>query len=254
VTPDFPTWLPVPSPNIFAGRKPDKPISGIVLHFTAAGSGRATAEYFAKVSYEYQGKTYKVGASAHNVIDRDGANYQCVNFADRAWHAGPATLWKGRKVDTNVENVNDWTIGIEIANWGQLKRDASGHGFLTYLDKPLLSGKPGQVQGVPATSPRAKDGTWWEMYPDLQIDAVIAAMKVIVHKYPNITREDVTGHENIQSNKADPGPFFPWERVLDSVFGEAAGEHHDLLAAQEPEDHSGHYDEQAEMCLVQERL
>ncbi len=83
MTPDFPSWLPVPSPNMRSGRP--GPVTGVVVHFTAAGSGKGTAEYFAKteVSWQENGetKTAKVQASAHLVVDRDGTVYQCVTCA-----------------------------------------------------------------------------------------------------------------------------------------------------------------------------
>jgi N-acetyl-anhydromuramyl-L-alanine amidase AmpD len=179
------------------------------MHFTAAGSGRATAEYFAKreVSWQEGGvtKTAKVSASSHQVIDRDGTCYQCVAMADTAWHAGPATTWQGKPIRGNA---NDFTVGIEIANWGELKASPAG-GYVNYLGKAFK----GQVF-------TAADGSVWEAYPEPQILAVIGVVKVIVNKYPGIGRGDVLGHEQIQGNKRDPGPAFPWERVLDEVFGD----------------------------------
>jgi len=230
MTPDFSTWIPVPSPNMFTGRKDAFPVSGLVMHFTAAGSGKGTAEYFAKeeVSWTENGqvKTVKVSASAHLVIDRDGTVYQCVNFADRAWHAGPATLWKGKPTPTNV---NDFTIGIELANWGNLTKDPKGIGLLNYLGKPFN----GQAGSFDVGDPK----TFWETYPQAQMNAAIQATKVIISKYPAILRENVTGHENIQLNKHDPGPAFPWSEFLNSVYGYDDDEL-DLLNSDNHEDRS----------------
>ena len=238
MTPDHPTWLPIPSPNIWPGRKSAWPISGLVIHFTAAGSGKGSADYFSKseVSWTEGGvtKTAKVQASAHLVIDRDGTTYQCVNFADRAWHAGPATLWQGKPIKTNA---NDFTIGIEIANWGQLTPELDS--FQNYLGKPYKGPQP-VADGK---------GGFWEPYPEAQVNAVIAATKVIVAKYPAITREQVTGHENIQLNKHDPGPAWPWAHFLDAVYGDHE-EHAALLNAATDDDRAGIYiDEKNEMCL-----
>lgn len=239
MTPDFPSWLPIPSPNMWPGRKAAFPISGLVIHFTAAGSGKGSADYFSKVEVTWTEngvqKSAKVQASAHLVVDRDGTTYQCVNFADRAWHAGPATLWNGKPIPTNA---NDFTIGIEIANWGQLTPTATG--FANYLGKPYVGPMPFH---------RASDNTYWEPYPEAQVNAVIAAAKVIVSKFPAITRDQVTGHENIQLNKKDPGPAWPWKHFLDSVYGDDE-EHAALLNAANDEDRAGPYiDEADQMCL-----
>ncbi len=49
------------------------------------------------------------GVSAHFVVARDGAVTQMVPLGKRAWHAGKSRL--GRR-----ENVNDFSVGIEIVN------------------------------------------------------------------------------------------------------------------------------------------
>ena len=224
---------------MWSGRKAQWPVSGLVIHFTAAGSGKGTADYFGKTEVSWteasQKKTAKVQASAHLVVDRDGTIYQCVAFGDRAWHAGPATLWKGKPIPTNA---NDFTIGIEIANWGQLL--TSDDGFKTYLGKPYKGPKPFL---------NTKDGSYWEPYPDAQVNAVIQASKFIVAKFPAITRDNVTGHENIQLNKHDPGPAWPWEHFLDALYGDHE-EHAALLNAATDDDRAGIYiDEKDEICL-----
>lgn len=52
--------------------------------------------------------------SCHYVIDLDGAIYQLVDDAKRAWHAGES-FWRGR------EKLNNYSIGIELVD-----TDASG--------------------------------------------------------------------------------------------------------------------------------
>ena len=239
---DHPTWLSVPSPNVTPGRK--VPVSGMVIHFTAAGSGKNTASYFSKKEVSWkdkttgQMKTAKVSASSHVVIDRDGAVYQCVAGVDRAWHAGPSKLWKGKPLGPK-QNVNDWTIGIEIANWGQLTQ---GPGiFKNYL---------GQEYKGP-TPFRAKDGTFWEPYAEAQILATIAAAKVYVALYPAITRDNVLGHQDVDpKRKVDPGPAWPMERFLDNVFGDDE-EQAAMLDEAEDDDRAGvFYDDELEMCLL----
>jgi N-acetylmuramoyl-L-alanine amidase len=47
--------------------------------------------------------------SAHYLIDVDGDTIHLVHESDEAWHAGVST-WKG------VDNVNDFSVGIELVN------------------------------------------------------------------------------------------------------------------------------------------
>lgn len=233
-------WTEILSPNKHTGRLPQWPVSGLVIHFTAAGSGKATADYFSKVEVSWKEggvtKTAKVSASAHLVIDRPGTTYLCVPFTDRAWHAGPATLWKGKKTPTNV---NNFTIGIELANWGPLTKQADGT-FRTYNNRKYIGVTPFES---------VKDGkaTYWEPYTEEMLTELVKVTKTIIKEFPAIGREDITGHEHIQGNKSDPGPAFPWTSYLDAVF------------AQEPpvvapgvvkyEDTSIYEDHENEMCL-----
>lgn len=92
----------VPSPNV-NDRPPGTRISCVVLHHThRQESALATARYFQDPAS---------GVSAHYVVDRDGSVIRCVPDAKRAWHAGVSRF-------LGVDNVNDFSIGVEIANRG----------------------------------------------------------------------------------------------------------------------------------------
>ena len=86
------------SPNFTAGKN-RKPLI-IVLHST--GAAGATA-FQGAISWL---RNPDSKASAHYVVNRDGAMVQLVQTADIAWHAGVAK-WK------NYINVNKISIGIE---------------------------------------------------------------------------------------------------------------------------------------------
>lgn len=78
-------------------------IDAIILHHTAStadakGIGRFFSDPNAKVS-------------SHYVVDKTGYLVQPVSDANRSWHAGKS-VFNGR------ENVNDFSIGIEICNVG----------------------------------------------------------------------------------------------------------------------------------------
>ena len=179
-----------------------KKATGIVIHYTAAGSGKASADYFAQteVSYKDKGvvKKQKVGVSAHFVIDRDGTVYQCVSLNDKAWHAGVSEWPK-----TKQKNCNDFTIGIELANWGWLTKKPDGS-WVTYNGKAY-------------TGPVVEaGGKMWEAYPEAMIASLNDVLAAVSFKLGiPITPDTVVGHEHIApGRKTDPGPAFPWKQLF----------------------------------------
>ena len=88
-----------PSPN-FNDRT--AAISAIVIHYTDMENAKAALERLCDPAAE---------VSCHYLIDYDGSLYQLVAEDKRAWHAG-RSYWQAR------ENVNDFSIGIELVNPG----------------------------------------------------------------------------------------------------------------------------------------
>lgn len=93
--------IPYPSPNFGARRGQSAP-DLIVLHYTAMQSAKEALERLCSPEHE---------VSAHYLIAENGAIYQLVDEAERAWHAG-AGSWGG------VDDVNSASIGIELSNPG----------------------------------------------------------------------------------------------------------------------------------------
>tara|TARA_Y100001001_G_scaffold138359_1_gene140486 strand:+ start:5378 stop:6238 length:861 start_codon:yes stop_codon:yes gene_type:complete len=157
------------SPNVSSGTiKP----TIIVLHYTASGGedGKGDASYLSRASSR---------ASAHIVAGRNGSLDQIVPFNKRAWHAGKSS-YNGR------DDVNDFSIGIEIDNWGWL----DGRGIDLPEDQIHYETRNGKKT--------------WEKYKPEQLEAVDEVIGAIVAKY-NIT--DIVGHEDIApGRKQDPGP------------------------------------------------
>jgi N-acetylmuramoyl-L-alanine amidase len=146
----------------------------IVLHYTASGGedGSGDATYLSRASSR---------ASAHVVVGRNGSIDQIVPFNKRAWHAGQSEF-------EGVSDVNDFSIGIEIDNWGWLK-DGKSHAGVTVKDvfKGTRSGHDE-----------------WEAYPEVQLEAVEEVIAAIVAQYPI---RAIVGHEDIApGRKQDPGP------------------------------------------------
>jgi N-acetylmuramoyl-L-alanine amidase/AmpD protein len=88
------------SPN-FNARPDGTVVDAIVLHATVLNTLEEVAEHFEKESSQ---------VSAHYTIDRDGTVASHVPEQERAWHAGASRMPDGR------ENVNDFSIGIELVN------------------------------------------------------------------------------------------------------------------------------------------
>jgi len=115
--------------------------------------------------------------SAHYMIEEDGHIYQLVDEDKRAWHAG-VSEWQGQT------NINSASIGIEIVN--------GGHDFRNEINELPL-------------------------YPDVQINAVIALSKAIVERCGPLT---LLGHSDIApARKIDPGEHFPWQGLAAAGLG-----------------------------------
>ncbi|MBO0497099.1 N-acetylmuramoyl-L-alanine amidase, partial [Pseudomonas sp. Marseille-Q1929] len=88
--------------------------------------------------------------------------------------------WGGR------DNLNSRAIGIEIVN---LARDDGG------------------VFTFPA-------------YAEEQVDVLIALMRDILGRYPQIGPSDILGHSDVAYwRKSDPGPRLPWQRLHEAGIG-----------------------------------
>lgn len=148
----------------------------IVLHYTASGGadGKGDADYLSRAAAR---------ASAQIVVGRNGSIDQIIPFNRKAWHAGVSS-YKGRA------NVNDFSIGIEMDNWGYLK-DGKSHAGVA-------------VPNVYKGQRNGKGYAEWESYPQAELDATEAIIAAICKAYP-IT--DIVGHEDIApGRKTDPGP------------------------------------------------
>ena len=94
-----------------------KPIA-IVVHFTGGGSTESALN------------TWKnTPIAAHVVVEKDGSITQCVPFDKRANHAGISSLH-------GKDGCNNFTIGIEIVNWGSLSKRADGS-FFSWAGKEI---------------------------------------------------------------------------------------------------------------------
>ncbi len=122
------------------------------------------------------------GASAHLVVAEDGEAYELVPCltepARRAWHAGRSRWIEG---EGSWENLNDWSIGIELVN-------RNGNLFA---------------------------------YTDAQYTALARLIDELRGRYPALDDPGrVVGHEHIAGfrGKVDPGFQFDWVRLFREAY------------------------------------
>ena len=131
------------------------------------------------------------GVSAHYLLpDPDDPGYRATGYdelrafrlVDEEMRAWHAGVshWGGR------DNLNSRSIGIEMVN---LARDDGG------------------VFTFPA-------------YPEAQVDVLVALVRDILGRYPQIGPTDVLGHSDVAYwRKSDPGPRLPWRCLFEAGIG-----------------------------------
>lgn len=151
--------IDMPSPN-YNDRPEGMQIRSIIIHYTNMVSAEAALEWLTSEASR---------VSSHYVIDEDGTLYRLVQDDKRAWHAG-LSKWG------ELENFNDFSIGIELVNPGH------DHGY-----------RP---------------------FPEAQIKALVILMRGLFERHP-IDPTLVLGHSDIApERKQDPGHLFPWDRLV----------------------------------------
>jgi N-acetylmuramoyl-L-alanine amidase len=153
----------------------------VVIHCTELPDLATAREFGERVLYEETG----TGNSGHYYIDRDGTVQRWVDAGRVAHH---------------TRGYNARSIGIELVNTGR---------YPLWLD----------------AAHQAMD----EPYADAQVAALIALLQSLQHGLPSL--RFIAGHEDLDTTeveagddptqrvrrKRDPGPLFPWARVLASI-------------------------------------
>jgi N-acetylmuramoyl-L-alanine amidase len=200
----------------------------VVVHYDAVGSAQRC----------FRSLHDNRGLSAHFLLDLDGTLYQTLDLRERAFHA---------------KDVNDVSIGIEIANIGAMSTpklleawygpDESGeirnlfpaHARLGQQRRGDVIPRPARQEPIRGTIHRSKLVQY--DFTDEQYDALsrlIAglhrALPRVLLKVPRDRRgrvptgvleggaalrfEGIVGHFHLDEQKLDPGPAFEWERLL----------------------------------------
>lgn len=151
-----------PSPN-FDER--ETPIKALIFHYTDMLTAKEALERLCSV---------EASVSAHYLISEEGEIYQLVDDAKRAWHAGKS-FWRG------MEKLNNYSIGIELANKGH------SHGY--------------------------------HPFPEAQLASLKKLSKQLIATH-NIPKENIVGHSDIAPlRKKDPGELFPWQSFAEEGIG-----------------------------------
>lgn len=160
-------------------------VDTIVLHSTDGANAMSSAHYLARKD---------TSVSAHVVIGRSGQVIQLLPFHVRAWHAGVSEL-AGRK------GVNDFSLGIEIDNAGQLYR--RGDHFFSWFNKEYMSGEV-------FTTVESGHAAYYHRFTSMQVECVIELCLLLKERY---LIHWLVRHSDITPRKCDPGPAFPFDDV-----------------------------------------
>ncbi|MGI9461078.1 MAG: N-acetylmuramoyl-L-alanine amidase [Alphaproteobacteria bacterium] len=127
--------------------------------------------------------------SCHIVIDVDGTIYRLVDDDKTAWHAG-VSYWRG------LYNINHHSLGVELQNGGVRYKKPNGD----MVD-----------------------------YPEKQILSLITLLQYWQKKF-SIAAHNIIGHSDIAANrKCDPGPKFPWHKLVEKNLAEDMTAHQSIL-------------------------
>lgn len=184
MSPDFPP-LPIRiEPLPYEGRlevRDAGSIDLVVIHCTELPTLADARRFGEQVLYE----TSRTGNSGHYYVDRDGSLHRYVDPGRVAHH---------------TRGYNPRSIGIELVNTGRHPH---------WLD--------------------SRHQSMSEPYPDAQVAALIDLLRDLQARYPGLTH--IAGHEDLDpsqveasddpskrvARKRDPGPLFPWTRVMRAV-------------------------------------
>lgn len=170
----------------------------VVMHFTAGGPARTSAQWFAN--------PLNKNSSAHVVIERDGSAIQCANFGTVAWHAGQSK-WR------RLSGLNQYALGVELANWGWLQ--AHSGMWLNTVGRPVAN--PVMAVHRNGNPDGSTQPIGWEPYPEAQFDAAVALVGALREAYGI---KEIQGHDDIApGRKSDPGPAFDMARFRKLVLG-----------------------------------
>ena len=178
--PSLPITVDLVSYEALLDERPMSQIDLVVIHCTELPDMALAREFGERVLYDSG-----TGNCGHYYIDRDGTVFQYVSLQRVAHH---------------VRGYNRRAIGIELVNTGR---------YPEWLD--------------------SRNQAMDEPYAEAQVASLIALLRKLQGELPSLSR--IAGHEDLDTTttaasddpqvqvprKRDPGPLFPWPRVLDAI-------------------------------------
>jgi N-acetyl-anhydromuramyl-L-alanine amidase AmpD len=217
--PEHPPWLIKSNPQSpYHNSRNGKDITHIIYHATAGGSLQKTIDHFNKNSKK---------VSAHFVIGKKGEIVQMVPLDRAANHAGRLQS----KLGGGFHSANQYSIGIEIVNWGWLVPKGKRYKQVFCRSEvcmpsfckskkygTTLCPYKGKAQKAFPSYYR-KTTLLWEPYTEEQYRALLHLTIYLMACIPTITH--ITGHEHITraGQRADPGGAFDWPRMKKGLKG-----------------------------------
>ena len=159
-----------------------KAITIIVVHYTV--------QDFKSIYRNFQRNIENDTPAAPYVIDTNGDIYKFADDKKIVRHAGVSS-WNGQ------HNINQYSIGIEIINFGHSENDL-GDGV--------------RIKG---------SNEFWYNFPEKQINSVTKLIQFLTKKY-QIKAYNIVGHSDIaipSGRKEDPGILFPWQELAKNNLG-----------------------------------
>ena len=177
-----------PTPNRRGLLKRDGP-RFIVVDDNAGDSLRVAAQWYANPSSK---------ASTHLLIDRLGNVVQFAPLGEKVWHAG-------RSFYGGFSGLNDYSIGVELVNWGKLQ---GAPGRWESWSGVKIADAYVDIGPVPNTQSEAA----WHKFTEVQLETFEAVLAAIVTAYPTI-KEVVRRSEISPGRKIAPGPLVDVEEI-----------------------------------------
>lgn len=158
-------------------------------------------------------------SSAHFYVGRDGRICQAIPLFMRAWHHGRSVV-EYNKYLVLTNRTDRCSIGIEIANCGNMTKVSESEYYFTFGENPRLY--PIDKYGLPVKRTHRFYNMksveyYWEPYSEVIYQAVLKLTCDLVKDF-GIPLSRLVGHEDVAlplgKRKLDPGPMWNWNRFI----------------------------------------
>jgi N-acetylmuramoyl-L-alanine amidase len=171
----------------------------IIMHYTTGTKIESTINHFKNPSSK---------VCTHLLIGRDGRVVQFLPFNIRAHHSG-FSWWE------TENNLNRFSIGIELDNAGKLKK-RTVEGRDVWMSRKIII-PDDKVEFRPHWK-NQKITHAWERFPDVQLEVARKIVKALKERYDSL--KEILGHDDVNLlNREDPGPLFPMPDWRQELFG-----------------------------------